>query len=105
MTPHLNRLDEMVQLRGHNICLCRSNKIIPYCQIHPLIWSSEDVLFQVMNYVTHIVMLFQMNNSVAPHKDVFFQVMNYVALHKDMQFQMMNSVFNIKMYMLFQVMN
>ena len=29
VTPHLNRLDETVQMRGHNICLYNINKNIP----------------------------------------------------------------------------
>ena len=39
VTPHLNRLDEMVQMRGHNICFnAELIKIIPnFHQIHPLI--------------------------------------------------------------------
>ena len=43
VTPHLNRLDEAVQMRGHNICFyAELTKIIPnYHQTLPLIWSSE----------------------------------------------------------------
>ena len=39
VTPHLNRLDETVQMRGHNICFyAELTKIIPnYHQILPLI--------------------------------------------------------------------
>ena len=38
VTPHLNHLVEAVQMRGHNMFLCRINKIIPnYHQILPLI--------------------------------------------------------------------
>ena len=39
VTPHLNRLVETVQIRGHNICFCAElTKIIPdYLQMHPLI--------------------------------------------------------------------
>ena len=39
VTPHLNRLKETVQIRGHNICFgAELTKIIPdYCQILPLI--------------------------------------------------------------------
>ena len=29
VTPHLNRLIEMVQMRGHNMFLCRINKNYP----------------------------------------------------------------------------
>ena len=29
VTSHLNRLDEMVQMRGHNKFLCRINKNYP----------------------------------------------------------------------------
>ena len=39
MTPHLNRLIETVQMKGHNICSYDLTKIIPNChQILPLIW-------------------------------------------------------------------
>ena len=39
VTPHLNRLDKTVQMRGHNICFyAELTKIIPnYHQILPLI--------------------------------------------------------------------
>ena len=39
VTPHLNRLGEMVQMRGHNLCFyAELTKIIPNChQILPLI--------------------------------------------------------------------
>ena len=39
VTPHLNHLVEMVQIRGHNICFfAELTKIIPYYhQILPLI--------------------------------------------------------------------
>ena len=44
VTPHLNRLIETVQMRGHNICFyAEFAKIIPnYHQIFPLIYSSES---------------------------------------------------------------
>ena len=43
VTPHLNRLIETVQMRGHNICFyVESTKIIPYYhKILPRIYSSE----------------------------------------------------------------
>ena len=43
MTPHLNRLVETVQMRGHNICFSAElTEIIPnYPQILPLIYSSS----------------------------------------------------------------
>ena len=46
VTPHLNRLMETVQMRGHNICFnAEITKIIPnYHQILPLIYSSGDNL-------------------------------------------------------------
>ena len=42
MTPHLNRLVETVQMRGHNICLYSElTKIIPtYPQIFSFSWIS-----------------------------------------------------------------
>ena len=42
MTPHLNRLVEIVQMWDHNICFyAELTKNIPsYHQILPLIWSS-----------------------------------------------------------------
>ena len=42
VTPHLNRLEETIQMRGHNICLyAELTKIIPdYHQITSLILSS-----------------------------------------------------------------
>ena len=46
MTPHLNRLVETVQMKGHNICFyAELTIIIPnYHQILPLIWSSEVLI-------------------------------------------------------------
>ena len=46
MTPHLNRLGETVQIRGHNICFyAELTKIIPnYHQILSLIQSSVYTL-------------------------------------------------------------
>ena len=46
-TPHLNRLVETVQMRGHNVCFhAELTKIIPNYQkkILPLILSSESCL-------------------------------------------------------------
>ena len=39
VTPHLNRLNETVQMRGHKVCFYTElTKIFPnYHQIHPLI--------------------------------------------------------------------
>ena len=38
VTPHLNRLNKTVQMRGHNICFYPElTKIIPNYQILPLI--------------------------------------------------------------------
>ena len=45
-TPHLNRLIEMVQMRGHNICLCRN---ITKCSL-----LSESALF-VKAYLSKIL--------------------------------------------------
>ena len=49
MTPHLNRLVETVQMRGHSICFyAELTKIIPnYHQMLPLIYSSADYLTDV----------------------------------------------------------
>ena len=46
VTPHLNRLIETVQMRGHNICFnAELTKIISnYHQILPLIYSSVNVI-------------------------------------------------------------
>ena len=45
MTPHLNRLIETVQIRGHNIpFLCRINKIIPnIAKYSPLSRALRDI--------------------------------------------------------------
>ena len=54
VTPHLNHLDETVQMRGHNICFnAEVAKIIPnYHQLLPLIWScgqfSSDCIFSTL---------------------------------------------------------
>ena len=52
MTPHLNRLVETVQKRGHHLCFyAELIKIIPnYPQILPLIKSSEKHLKSSQNY-------------------------------------------------------
>ena len=46
VNPHLNRLDETVQMKCHNICFyAELTKIIPnYHQIIPLILSSDNCL-------------------------------------------------------------
>ena len=47
MTPHLNRLIETVQMKGHNICFyAELTKIIPnYHKILPLVWSSDMIMW------------------------------------------------------------
>ena len=47
MTPHLNHLIEMVQMRDHNISFSAElTKIIPYYhQILPIILSSAHIIF------------------------------------------------------------
>ena len=51
VTPHLNRLNETVQMRGHNIRFyAELTKIIPnYHQILPLIKSSEIFEFLIVS--------------------------------------------------------
>ena len=45
VTPHLNCLEEMVQMRGHNVCFyAEITKIIPNChKILPLDIKSSEV--------------------------------------------------------------
>ena len=47
VTPHLSRLDEMVQMRGHSICFYAelTKTILNYHKIRPLISSSVPYPF------------------------------------------------------------
>ena len=56
MTPHLNRLDETVQMRGHNLCYSAElSKIISnYHQILLLIKSSADLsAYKIAHLTAH----------------------------------------------------
>ena len=56
MTPHLNRLDETFQMRGHNVWFyAELTKILPnYHQILPLILSSGAQLEYKARFVTSV---------------------------------------------------
>ena len=57
VTPHLSRLDETIQMRGHNICFyAKLTKIIPnYHQILPLIYDALRMLYSIFHHNCRIM--------------------------------------------------
>ena len=79
MTPHLNRLVETVQMRGHNICFYAELKNISnYHQILPLTYSSGyhlGIFFfkLILIMLQHRRILSKLTLIMLPYGSIFFQ--------------------------------